>query len=254
VTRVWAIAANTLREAIRNRILYALLFFAMVPIASSSLLGHLTVGEFHKIVVDVGLAAITIFGTLIAIFVGIGLVNREIERKTIYTIASKPIPRGAFVLGKYVGLVALLVLLVVLMGAAQTLAMVLSHVPVEAGFFTGLLTIVAELMVVTAFAVLFSTFTRSTLASFFSLSMVVIGHLSSDIRDFGGASEVVFIQKTSALVFWLLPNLEAFNVRSEIVHGVALPPEFIGLILGYGALYSAVVLAASVVVFHFRDF
>jgi len=254
MSRVWAIAANTLREAVRNRILYALLFFAMVPIACSSLLGHLTVGEYHKIVMDVGLAAISVFGVLIAIFVGIGLVNQEIERKTIYTIASKPIPRGAFVLGKYLGLVGLLAILVTLMGAAQALSMAFNGVPVSPSFATALMAIGTELLVVTAFAVLYSTFTRPTLASFFSLSTVVIGRLSSDIREFGAASESVALQKLSAIVFWLLPNLEAFNIRTEVVHGVPLPVEFVALILAYGVLYSAVVIAVSVVVFHFRDF
>ena len=252
--RVWAIAANTLREAVRNRILYALLFFALIPITSSSLLGHLTVGEYHKIVMDVGLAAISIFGVLIAIFVGIGLVNQEIERKTIYTIVSKPVPRGAFVLGKYLGLVMLLALLVTLMAVAQFVATVLNGVSVGAGFVTVLLMIGAELLVVTAFAVLYSTFTRPTLASFFSLSTVVIGRLSTDIRDFGAASESAFVQKISAVLFWTLPNLEAFNVRAEFVHGVALPGDFVALTLLYGVLYSAVVIAVAVVVFHFRDF
>ena len=252
--RVWAIAANTLREAVRNRILYALLFFALIPIASSTLLGHLTVGEYHKVVMDVGLAAISIFGVLIAIFVGIGLVNQEIERKTIYTIVSKPVARGAFVLGKYLGLVMLLALLVTLMAVAQALAMVFNAVPVGSGYVTVILMTGAELLIVTAFAVLFSTFTRPTLASFFSLSTVLIGRLSTDIRDFGASAESVFVQKISALVFWILPNLDAFNVRTEFVHAVALPTDFVALTLLYGVLYSAVVIAAAIVVFHFRDF
>jgi len=254
VSRIWAIAINTQREAIRNRILYALLFFAFIPIASATLLGHLTIGEYAKIVMDVGLAAIALFGVLIAIFVGIGLVNREIERKTIYTIASKPVPRVSFIVGKYLGLLMVLAMLVVLMGVANLISMLLNGVPVDASYLIVLGMTLVELMVVTAFAVLYSTFTGPTLASFFSLSTVVIGHLTTDIRDFGGQSEMVFVQKLSAVTYWLLPNLETFNVRSEVVHGIDLPLGFLAAATLYGVAYSAVVIALAALIFHSRDF
>jgi len=254
VSRIWAIATNTLREAVRNRILYALLFFAMVPITLSFLLSHLTVGEYHKIIMDVGLSAIALFGVLIAIFVGIGLVNREIERKTIYTIASKPVPRTSIVIGKYAGLVLVLGLLVALMGTAQVLVLLLNGVPFGAGLGIALGMTLLELMVVTAFAVLYSTFTSPTLASFFSLSTYVIGHLTEDIRSFGSASESRFVQELSAAVYWVLPDLEAFNVRMEVVHGVELPLPYLASTAAYGLLYSGLVLAGAALIFHRRDF
>ena len=254
MSQIWAIALNTTREALRNRILYALLFFALIPIASSTLLGHITVGEYHKIVMDTGLAAIAVFGVLIAIFVGIGLVNREIERKTIYTIASKPVPRAAFVLGKYLGLVMVLVLLVALMGLAHALSLLLNGAGVGVGLLVALAMTTVELLVVTAFAVLYSTFTGPTLATFFSLSTFVVGHLTADIRDFGAASESGLVRQCSSVLYWVLPNLEAFNVRAEVAHSVDLPLDFLVITGTYGVLYAAAVIAGAAVVFHFRDF
>ena len=254
MSRIWAIAANTQREAIRNRILYALLFFSLVPIASATLLGHLTIGEYGKIVMDVGLAGIALFGVLISVFVGIGLVNREIERKTIYTIASKPIPRISFIVGKYLGLLMVLAIPVGLMGLANLVSVWLNGVHVDGSYLIVLGMTLVELMVVTAFAVLYSTFTRPTLASFFSLSTVVIGHLTTDIRDFGAQSELVFVQKFSAVAYWVLPNLETFNVRTEVVHGIDLPATFLATSVLYGVCYSAAVIALAALVFHSRDF
>ena len=254
MSRIWAIAANTQREAIRNRILYALLFFALIPIASATLLGHLTVGEYTKIVMDVGLAAIAIFGTLIAIFVGIGLVNREIERKTIYTIASKPVSRVSFIVGKYLGLLMVLAMLVALMGVANLISALLNGATVGPAYALVLAMTLVELMVITAFAVLYSTFTGPTLASFFSLSTVVIGHLTQDIRDFGAESEMAFVRHATAAVYWVLPNLETFNIRTEVVHGIALPAEFLVTSVAYGLGYSAAVIALAALIFHSRDF
>ena len=254
MSRIWAIAANTQREAIRNRILYALLFFSLIPIASATLLGHLTLGEYGKIVMDVGLAAIAMFGVLIAVFVGIGLVNREIERKTIYTITTKPVSRVSFILGKYLGLLMVLTLLVGLMGVANLISVWLNGVSVDATYLIVLGMTLVELMVVTAFAVLYSTFTGPTLASFFSLSTVVIGHLTTDIRDTGARSELEFVQTLSALAYRILPNLETFNVRSEVVNGIELSAQFLTASVLYGVGYSAAVIALAALIFHSRDF
>jgi len=217
LNRVWAITLNTFREAIRNRILYAFLFFSLLFIGSATLLSHLTIGEYGKVVKDLGLASITIFGVLIAIFVGIGLVNREIERKTIYTIASKPISRPAIILGKYLGLVLVLVLLLCLMGVAYVITLAVNTVPIDAGIFVALLMALLELMLITAFSVMYSTFAGPTVATFLSLSTFVIGHLTSDIRSMGAEAEGATMQNLSALAYWVLPNLETFNVRTEVV-------------------------------------
>ncbi len=254
MTRAWAIARNTFREAIRNRILYSLLFFAVLFIGGSSLLSQLTVGEYEKVIVDMGLAAVSVFGVLIAIFVGIGLVNREIERKTIYTLASKPVSRGTIVVGKFLGLAMVLGLLVALMGVALLVTLLINGIPVQPTLAVALALGLVELLLVTAFAVLYSTFSGPTVASFFSLSTYVIGHLVSDIRDFGAAADSFFVNELSAALYWALPNLDNFNVRTEVVHGVPLGLDHLAAVTGYGLLYAAVVVGVATVVFRYRDF
>ncbi len=254
MSRTWAIARNTFREAVRNRILYSLLFFAVLFIAASTLLGQLTIGEYHKIIADMGLAAISVFGVLIAIFVGIGLVNREIERKTIYTLASKPVSRGVIIVGKYLGLVMVLAVLILLMGVAYAVTLSLNGAPFATAQIAALGLTLVELMVVTAFAVLYSTFSGPTVASFFSLSTYVIGHLVPDIRAFGAESESFFLRELSAALYWVLPNLDNFNLRTEVVHGVPLTLDHLAATTGYGVLYAALVVGVASVVFRYRDF
>jgi len=254
LSRVWAITLNTFREAIRNRILYAFLFFSLLFIAAATLLSHLTIGEYGKVVKDLGLASITIFGVLIAIFVGIGLVNREIERKTIYTIASKPISRPAIILGKYLGLVLVLVLLLCLMGVAYVITLSVNTVPIDAGIFLALFMALLELMLITAFSVMYSTFAGPTVATFLSLSTFVIGHLTVDIQTMGAEAEDSTMQTLSAVAYWVLPNLEAFNVRTEVVYNAPIPLEFVAFSAGYGLLYSAIVVGIAAIIFHYRDF
>jgi ABC-type transport system involved in multi-copper enzyme maturation permease subunit len=254
MSRVWAITLNTFREAIRNRILYALLFFSVLFIGAATVLSHLTIGEYSKVVKDTGLSVIALFGVLIAIFVGIGLVNRDIERKTIYTIATKPVSRGAIVLGKYLGLVLVLAVMVSVMGLVYVLTLMVNAVAVDGWFLVALWLTLMELMVITAFAVLYSTFSSPTVASFFSLSTYVIGHLTGDIRAFGEQAEKPLWGHLAQLQYWVLPNLENFNVRTEVAYAIALPADFIALTTLYGLLYSAVVLGVAAVVFRHRDF
>ena len=105
LARIWTIARNTLREAVRNKVLYALLFFAIFIIGTGVVLSGLSYVESERILQDFGFAAIRLFSVAIAIFVGVSLIHREVERRTVYTILSKPISRAEFLLGKYVGLV-----------------------------------------------------------------------------------------------------------------------------------------------------
>ncbi len=254
MSRIWAIALNTFREAIRNRILYALLFFSFLFIGGATVLSHLTIGEYGKVVKDTGLSVISLFGVLIAIFVGIGLVNRDIERKTIYTIATKPVSRPAILVGKYLGLLLVLAILLVSMGAVYVVTLAVNRTPLDGWFLVALWMTFLELMVITAFAVLYSSFSSPTVASFFSLSTFVIGHLTGDIRAFGEQADKPLWQFLAELQYWVLPNLEDFNVRTEVAYSVALPADFIALTTLYGLLYAGVVLGVAALVFRHRDF
>jgi ABC-type transport system involved in multi-copper enzyme maturation permease subunit len=227
--KTWAVAANTFREAIRDKVLYNLVFFALLVMGGSVIVGSMTLGEGIKFIVDLSLAAMSIFGLLIAIFVGIGLVHKEIQRRTVYMLLAKPVSRRSFVIGKYLGLMLVIALNVAIMTAALLLLMALySESGVNWGVFTAVLLILVELMVVTAVAVLFSTFSTPTLSAMLTLGVWVIGRFSSDLLEFARKSEDPLTRVFVTGVHYGLPNLEKFDVKHLVVYGMAIEPAYVG--------------------------
>jgi ABC-type transport system involved in multi-copper enzyme maturation permease subunit len=250
---ILTIALNTFMETLRDKVFYNLFVFALLLIGSAFLLGTLTIGEQGKIIKDIGLASIDLFGVLIAIFVGVGLISKEIEKRTIYTIIAKPVHRYQFILGRYSGLVATIWANTLIMLAAFCLIMVMSGAMPDSGIMKAVgLIAVAQLIVLSA-AMLFSTFTTPTLSGIFTLALYVIGELAPDLKlmsdKLSGASKELL----SAL-YYLLPNLALFNVKGEAVHGVPITGEYMMMAVAYGLAYTALVLLASCIVFQRRDF
>jgi len=253
IARILSISLNTFRENLREKLLYNLLIFALLMIGSSILLSRLTLGDYHRLILDLGLASINIFGVLIAIFVGISLVSKEIDKKTIYTIISKPVPRYAFLLGKYLGLVITLLANTIVMIIGLLIVLQVMDVPITALLFKSLAMIFIELMVITAVALLFSTFTSSTLSAIFTLAIYVIGHLSADLKTFGDKLETMGRGVVNAL-YYVMPNLERFNLKGHVTNHVDLPTTDLLLTLAYGLSYTAMLLLLSAMIFQRRDF
>lgn len=251
--RILSIAINTLRENLRDKLLYNLLFFALLMIGSSILLSRITLGDHHRLILDLGLASINLFGVLIAIFVGIGLVSKEVDRKTIYTIVSKPIPRYEFLLGKYCGLVITLFANTVVMVVGLLIVLQVMDVPITSLVFKSLVLIFLELMVITAVAVLFSTFTSATLSAIFTLAVYVIGHLSGDLKEFAKKLDEVSEMVVNA-IYYTLPNLERFNLKGHVIHHLDFGLADMALTLAYGLTYAAFLLLLASVIFQRRDF
>lgn len=252
--KIGAIAGITFKEAKRDRILYLLFFFAALGIVASRVLAVLAVGDRVKIIKDVGLASISIFGLLMAILIGTGLVYKEIDKKTIYTLLAKPLRRAEFILGKFLGLVVTLAIMTAAM-TAIFLALVYAHtLRIEARLLVAVAFIFLELVLVTAVAILFSSFSTPILSSLFALGFTLIGHLSwglelilKKMRPGAGRTLV----RALALV---LPDLENFNFKTEVVHGLPIPPGIYLSSLLYGVCYTAFVLGLAVLVFRRRDF
>lgn len=251
--KVLSIALNTFRENLRDKLLYNLLVFALLMIGSSLLLMRLTLGEFHRLLLDVGLGSINIFGVLIAIFVGIGLVNKEIEKKTIYTIVSKPVARYQFLIGKYLGLTLTLFVNTLIMAGGLLLVLVAQNVPIESMLFKALGLIFMEFMVVTAVALLCSTFTSATLSAIFTLATYVIGHLTADLKMFGEKMDEGMRAVVTGL-YYILPNLERFNLKGNVIHHIEVPGTDLLLIVAYGLTYVAFLLMSASIIFQRRDF
>lgn len=250
---VSAIALNTFREAIRDRILYVLLVFSLLLIGSSRFLALITVGSETKIVKDLGLSSISIFGVLTAVFVGVSLVYKEIEKRTLYTLLASPVRRWQFLVGKYLGLLAVLVMNVAVMATALgTLVALRGESPWPLA--PAVVLIVLQLAVVTAFALLFSSFTNPILAAVGTLVVYVVGQLAWSFELLAARVASGWLRRGCDLVSHLLPNLDRLDVKAQAVHGLPLPDGYLVAALAYGVGYSLAVLLVACLVFERRDF
>jgi len=253
VTPLVAIALNGFRENLREKLLYNLVLFALLLIGSSILLSRLHLGEDSRLVLDLGLACINLFGVLIAVFIGIGLVSKEIEKKTIYTILAKPVSRSVFLLGKYLGLTITLLVNTAIMLAGLLVVLWLMEAPVTLLLFKAVLLIVMELLLITAVALLCSTFTTSTLSAIFTLAVYVIGHVTNDLKALSGKLDATG-QAILTGLYYVLPNLEHFNIKGQVIHQVEVPLDQMALTLAYGVLYTGLVLCLAAGIFQRREF
>ncbi len=251
---IGVIAVNAFRESLRDKILYNLVLFAGLLIGLSVLLADLSITEHHKVIADMGLAAINVIGVIIAIFVGISLVNKEIERRTIYTIMARPISRTFFIMGKYLGLALTLFVNMAIMWAVFLLTLWLYHVPIHPSLFQAAALIFVEILVVTAVALFFSTFTSTTLSAIFTLGLYVIGHLTADLRSMVANHESGPIKSLVDLLYYVCPNLDMLNIKGQAAVGIAAAPEFVLMASLYGLVYAGFLLTGACLVFQQRDF
>ena len=264
---IGAIAINVFRESVRDKVLYNLVLFAMLLMASSYLIGQLTAGQDVKIIKDLGLSATSMFGLFIAVFIGIGLVSKEVERRSIYSLLAKPITRAQLVLGKYCGLTLTPAVNVAVMAAAHyaVLAIMTWGLPPEANLvwetppldpamLKAVALIFVELMLVTALALFFSTFSSPMLSAALTFGLYIVGHFSADLRNFQQVVDSPGAARFARGLYWVLPNLAQFDVKSDVVHGVHVPLKYMALTSAYAAVYIAMLLAISALVFSRRDF
>jgi len=252
--KIAAIALNTFREAVRDRILYSVLAFALLLIGASAILASLSIGQEGRIVKDLGLASISLFGTFIAIFLGIGLVFKEIERRSIYAIVSKPIHRFQFLLGKYIGLT---LTLLVTVGMMALLVVALAWA-IDGHWTPGLLAAAAldfvALMIVTAVALLFSTFSTPTLSAVFALGVFFIGRLSGDLKIFADQFAGPGLRLMVNGIHLIIPDLSRFQISSPVVNALPLDSADLARTVLYGLAYILMLLSLAVGIFQRRDF
>jgi Cu-processing system permease protein len=251
---ITVIAWNTFRENLRDKILYNLLFFALLLIGASVLLADLTITEHIKLVMDMGLAAINLVGVIIAIFVGIGLVSKEIERRTVYTIMARPISRAQFVVGKYLGLTFTLLVNLGIMLLVFLVTLWMYRAPIHGALFQAVGLIFIELLLVTALALLFSTFSSATLSGIFALALFVIGHLTTDLKQLAQKSPSELVKLVVTGLYYLCPNLEVLNLKGQAASGVAVTASYMAMASAYGLLYAGVLVVAACMIFQRRDF
>lgn len=255
--RIGAIARNAFREAVRDRVLYNLVLFVLLLTGASIFIGELSGGQERKVIVDLGLSAMLLFGVFIAIFVGVGLVYKEIERRTIYAVFSKPVGRGEFLVGKYLGLCLTLLVNVLVMGVGVSLALLYvsrGWDPLIPTIWPAVLLIYLELMLLTAVALLFSSFSSPALSALLTFMVFIIGHFSADLKSLAtslGSSSAKYLFTG---LYYLLPNLANYSFITPAAHGRAPSAAFVFATALYAVVYIAVILAAATLVFNRRNF
>ncbi len=256
LSRIFPIARNAFREAIRDRVLYNLLIFVLLLIASTIFLGELSAGAEAKITIDLGLSAMLLFGVLIAIFVGVGLVFKEIERRTLYAILSKPVSRAEFAIGKYLGLCLTLLVNVLIMAGGLSLALLYikrGWDPSIVRLWPAALLIYVELTIVTAVAMLFSSFSSPALSSLLTLFIFIIGHFSGDLKTLSHTSAAAPARWLFSVLYYLLPNLANYNQISLASHGLLPGRRGVLLSVSYGLIYIIVLLSTTILIFNRRN-
>ncbi len=253
MSRIAYVAMNTYRETVRDKVLYNLVLFALIMIGSSYILSQISIYQEVKIIKDLGLASIAVFGSVIAIFIGIGLVSKEIDKRTVYSLLPKPLSRVHFVLGKYFGLCLTLGVNVAIMTAgfyALLFAMTSSFEPT---LLKAIYLIYLELAILTALALLFSTFTSAVLSGVLTAFLYVVGHFSTDLKHLDTVVESSFVPQLTQVLYYLVPNLRNFDVKSRVVAGDPVPFSLLGYSTAYAVLYISILLVLAAVVFSRRN-
>lgn len=269
VRRIGLVAWHVFKESVRDRILYAIGAFALLLVAAAILIAQITAGQDVKIIKDLGLAVIEVAGVLMAIVIGVGLVAREIDRRSIFALLTKPLPRPEFIVGKYLGLVLTVMVNVAGMTAALYLMLVYAHSQmapeqrlaldapvVDPRLLLVIVMVGAELSLLTAIALFCSTFSSSGLLSIvFTVGLYLTGLLSGDLRQFGDIVDVSPVVAWAVqAVGWVVPAFSAFDIKAQVVHGLPLPAGFVGATLLYAAVYIVAILVAAVTLFSKREF
>jgi ABC-type transport system involved in multi-copper enzyme maturation permease subunit len=257
LARILAIAHNTFREAVRDRVLYNLVLFVLLLTAAAIFIGELSGGQERKIIVDLGLSAMLLFGVFIAIFVGVGLVYKEIERRTIYAIFSKPVGRGEFIVGKYLGLCLTLLVNVIVMATGVSLALMYVNRgwdPLIATMWPAVLLIYVELMILTGVALLFSSFSSPALSALLTFFVFIIGHFSADLKSLATSMGSTGARWLFTALYYLLPNLSNFSFITPAAHGRTPELSFVLATLVYALIYITIILAMATLVFSRRNF
>jgi Cu-processing system permease protein len=260
IGRIWAIALNTFREAVRIRVMYGILVLVLGANLMTLVLGELAAVDGARVTRDVGLAGISLFGSLTAIFLGVFLLYTEVQRRTIHAIVSKPIERWEFVVGKYVGMALVLSVLVAVFAIAMLGMLVIQDVPIASAIGKAIALAWFEVLVVAAIAIFFSSFSTPFLSGIFALALFAIGRVTPDIEAATQAGSAA-IRWTTKLTLYIVPDLHLFSVSgrtldgaSVSVHGDFVSWGYVGLSGLHGLCWIAGLLALAALLFHRRDF
>jgi Cu-processing system permease protein len=255
--RVRAIALNTFRESIRDRVLYNLILFVLILVGASVFVSDLSVNIESEFTAALGLSAMLVFGAFIAIFIGVGLVYKEIDKRTIYNLLSKPVHRYEFIVGKYLGLCVTLLVNSAVMLLATELAILYVNggfVRLQVGVLAAAYLVYLELALLIAVALMFSSFSTPLLSALFSFAVYIIGNFSRDLLQMAAISDSVVAQAVLKVIYYLVPHLSNFSFVTEASHGKIVPARMALAATVYAVVYIGILLSAAVLIFQKRNF
>jgi ABC-type transport system involved in multi-copper enzyme maturation permease subunit len=262
-----SVAIAVFRESVRDKVFYNLVLFAVLLVGASILIGQLTAGQDVKIIKDLGLAATSLFGLFLAIFIGINLVSKEVERRSVYPLLAKPIRRAELIAGKYLGLLLTLLANMAVMTVAlyAVLFFLARGVPepvqhawdapaMDPALLKAIALIYLNLAVVTAVALFFSTYSSPMLSAIFTLGIYVVGQFNADLQHFDRIVEAPAAIWLAKACYYVLPDFAKFDVKLAVVHGIPVSSAYMASAAAYAALYVAALLFGAVMIFSRRDF
>jgi len=255
--KIASIALNTFREAVRNKILYSVVLFAVLLVGVSAFFGSVSIGEQEKVIKDFGLFSLSFFGAVIAILAGVSLLNKELKQKTVFNILSKPVRRSEFIVGKHLGLTLTVSILISLMGVGLVIFVACFEGRVDWLLFQGIFLVLMECTVVAAVAIFFSSLVvTTTLSGIFTLGTYIAGRSIAYLSYYlsQGENQNTALSTLVKILDWVLPDLSLFNAGNALVYGTALGPEYALTALCYAVAYSTVLLVLAALIFEHRDF
>lgn len=255
LSRIFTLASNVFWDVIRERVLYLTGFFAILLVAAQVLLREVSAGTEAKMLVDVGIAAIGVLGLIVTVFVGTGLINKEIDKRTVLVLLSKPVSRSEFIIGKHIGLSAVLAVLIALMTGIYLGILSFYKIPYPLeSILVAALYLFLELSLLTAVGILFGVFTSSLLATLLTFAVYVMGHLSRDLLQLGEISKNPTLKNVTQGIYLVIPDLARFDLKNEAVYGLL--PDIVTLLVSavYGLIYIALLLALANLIFWRREF
>ncbi|MEM9150349.1 MAG: ABC transporter permease [Cyanobacteria bacterium P01_F01_bin.3] len=256
-SRVWTIARNVFLEVVRDRILYVVGVFGIIMMMAITLLPEVAAGTEDKLILDTGLAAINILSLFVVVFIGTGLINKEIEKKTVLVLIAKPVSRAEFILGKHLGLSLVMAVLIAALTALMLGLLMFGGVPFKLGLILlATLFMFLEMVLLIAAAMMFGVITSTVLATLMTLAVFAMGHETRNILALDKIAESESFRRIAEGLFLVLPDLERLNLKNEIANGFVAPPSGGGLVenAAYGLIYTALLLTITVTVFERRQF
>jgi Cu-processing system permease protein len=254
--RAGVVALNTFREAVRDRVLYNLVFFALLMMAAAIAVGQISIGIEQTVIVSLGLSAISVIGLLISVFLGVALVSKEMDKRTLYALLAKPVRRWEFLLGKFAGLVLTLAVNTAAMALGLLLVLIYVKHSLErsdAVVLVAVYFILLKLALIVALALLFSCFTTPLLAILFTVGLYIVGLYVQELRNLPVEVMSPAMAAFTKWLSYLLPNFENFNVMAMAAHGRAVPGALILQNTLYTVVYCTIVLTAAAAVFSRRN-